>query len=300
MITPPCLKPGDKIGIVSPARKIPREEVSTAINMFNEWGLEVVEGKHLYDSYHQYAGTDEARANDFQEMLNDESIRAIICSRGGYGTVRIIDRIDFSNFMKNPKWIIGYSDITVFHSHINRHCNTETLHAIMPVNIKSPYNDDPSVESLKKALFGQKLEYTVPTDPASRKGRAEGVVTGGNLSMLYSLIGSPSDINTNGRILFIEELDEYLYHIDRMMMNLKRSGKLAELEALIVGGMTGMRDNKVPYGKTANEIVMETVSEYDYPVVLNFPAGHTDDNRALIMGRKITLEVLDQTKLTFE
>jgi len=300
MITPPYLKPGDKIGIVSPARKIPREEVSTAIKMFNEWGLEVVEGDHLYDSYHQYAGNDEARAKDFQEMLNDKSIRAIICSRGGYGTVRIIDRIDFSHFIEDPKWIIGYSDITVFHSHINRHFNTETLHAIMPVNIKSPYNDDPSVDSLKKALFGKKLEYTVPTDSGSRRGKAEGVLTGGNLSMLYSLIGSPSDIDTEGKILFIEELDEYLYHIDRMMMNLKRSGKLANLKALIVGGMTGMRDNKVPYGKTANEIVMETVAGYDYPVVMNFPAGHIDDNRALIMGRKIHLEVLDQTKLTFE
>jgi muramoyltetrapeptide carboxypeptidase len=260
----------------------------------------VLEGNHLYDSYHQYAGNDEARAIDFLKMLNDESIRAIICSRGGYGTVRIIDRIDFSNFVKDPKWIIGYSDITVFHSHINRHFNTETLHAIMPVNIKSPYTDDPSVDSLKKALFGKKLEYTVPTDSGSRRGKAEGVITGGNLSMLYSLIGSPSDIDTDGKILFIEELDEYLYHIDRMMMNLKRSGKLNRLEALIVGGMTGMRDNKVPYGKTANEIVMETVAEYNYPVVLNFPAGHTDDNRALIMGRKIRLEVSDQTILTFD
>lgn len=299
MTTPPHLKPGDKIAIVSPARKISPEATATAIEVFREWGLEVVEGDHIYDSYHQYAGSDDNRRADLQKMLDDPDIKAVMCSRGGYGTVRIIDDLDFTRFSKNPKWIIGYSDVTVLHSHIQRHFGIETLHAVMPVNFKSPCDRNPSVTTLKKALWGKEIEYSFRSDPGSRKGSAEGTLTGGNLSILYSLSGTPSDIDTDGKILFIEDLDEYLYHVDRMMMNLKRAGKLRNLKALVVGGMTGMRDNEVPYDKTANEIVMEAVAGYDYPVCLNFPAGHLDDNRALILGRKVKLNISDQTILTF-
>jgi len=299
MITPPYLKKGDKIAIVSPARKISPAEVETAINIFKSWGLEVVLGDHLFASYNQFAGSDEQRLSDFQQMLDDDSIHAIVCSRGGYGTVRIIDRLDFSRFLQSPKWIVGYSDVTVLHSHIHRHYGVETLHAVMPVNFKDKCDGSPSLNSLKKALFGKELVYRFPAEQYSRKGSCEGPLVGGNLSILYSLTNTVSDINTNGKILFLEDLDEYLYHIDRMMMNLRRSGKLEGLAGLIVGSMTKMHDNDVPYDKTANEIIAGAVEDYPYPVCYNFPAGHIDDNRALILGREVTLEVGDNVKLTF-
>jgi len=299
MITPPYLKKGDKIAIVSPARKISPAEVEIAINIFKAWGLEVVLGDHLFASYNQFAGSDEQRLSDFQQMLDDSSIRAIICSRGGYGTVRIIDQLDFTRFLQSPKWIVGYSDVTVLHSHIHRHYGVETLHAIMPVNFKGKCDGNPSLNSLKKALFGKELVYRFPVEQYFRKGSCKGPLVGGNLSILYSLTNTSSDINTNGKILFLEDLDEYLYHIDRMMMNLRRSSKLEGLAGLIVGGMTKMHDNEVPYDKTANEIIAEAVEDYPYPVCYNFPAGHIDDNRALILGREVTLEVGDEVKLFF-
>jgi muramoyltetrapeptide carboxypeptidase len=299
MTTPPYLKKGDKIAIVSSARKLSAADAEPAIKIFKSWGLEVIEGKHLYESFSQFAGTDDQRLSDFQHMLDDDSIRAVICFRGGYGTVRIIDRLDFTQFLQNPKWIIGYSDATVLHSHIHRNYGVETLHAIMPVNFKDKNDDDPSLSSLKKALFGQELVYRFPAGDFSRKGSCKGTLVGGNLSILYSLNNTCSDINTKGKILFLEDLDEYLYHVDRMMMNLRRSGKLERLAGLIVGGMTKMNDNEVPFGKTANEIISEAVTDYTYPVCFNFPAGHLDDNRALILGREVRLEISDEVKLFF-
>jgi muramoyltetrapeptide carboxypeptidase len=299
MITPPYLKKGDRIAMVSPARKISPAEVETAINIFKSWGLEVVAGDHLYASYNQFAGSDEQRLSDFQQMLDDGSIRAIICSRGGYGTVRIIDSLDFTGFMKNPKWIVGYSDITVLHSHIHEHFGVETLHAVMPVNFKDKCDGNPSVVTLKKALFGKEIGYHIPGEQLNRKGSCKGPLIGGNLSILYSLTNSSSDIKTNGKILFIEDVDEYLYHIDRMMMNLRRSGKLEGLAGLLVGTMNKMHDNDVPFNKTAYEIIAEAVEDYPYPVCYNFPAGHIDDNRALILGREVSLEVDDEVKLVF-
>ncbi len=299
MITPEFLKQGDKIAIVSPSRKITPDEVRPAINTFQEWGLEVVAGEHLYSACHQFAGSDEKRLSDLQKMLDDDSVKAIVCARGGYGTVRIIDGLDFSKFRENPKWIVGYSDITVLHSHIQKHFDIETLHAVMPVNFPAANDNDLSVASLKKALFGETLEYESPVDNHSRKGIAEGILTGGNLSILYSLTGSNSDIETAGKILFLEDLDEYLYHIDRMMMNLKRSGKLKKLAGMIVGGMSGMHDNEVPFGKTANEIILSAVQEYDYPVCFNFPAGHLDVNLAMIFGRKVRLNIGEKLRLSF-
>lgn len=299
MPTPPYLRKGDKIAIVSPARKISRTEAEPAIRMFKAWGLEVVEGEHLYSSFNQFAGSDEQRKEDMQRMLDDESIRAIVCSRGGYGTVRIIDRLDFSGFVKHPKWIVGYSDITVLHSHIHRHFGIETLHAIMPVNFKDECDGNRSVTTLRKALFGKNLEYKYPSGPGFRPGSAKAPLVGGNLSILYSLTNTNSDIDTNGKILFIEDLDEYLYHIDRMMMNLRRSGKLEGLAGLIVGGMIKMNDNEIPFERTANEIIAEAVEDYPYPVCFDFPAGHLDDNRALILGREVTLDISEEVKLVF-
>jgi muramoyltetrapeptide carboxypeptidase len=295
MKIPPYLNKGDKISIISTARKLTEAEVMPAVNKFKEWGLEVILGDNIFNELNQFAGTDEERAADLQRMLDDDSIRAVICARGGYGTVRIIDSIDFSRFAVNPKWVIGYSDVTVLHSHIHSNYQIETLHAVMPFNFPNDGIDNPATESLRKALFGENLSYETATSQICNYGKTSAIITGGNLSILYSLSNTASDIDTDGKILFIEDLDEYLYHIDRMMMNLKRSGKLSRLNGLIVGGMTEMKDNTVPYGKTAEEIIFDAVKEYDYPVCFNFPAGHIKDNLAIIFGRKATFEINNKT-----
>jgi len=300
MITPPYLKSGDKIGIVATARKISHAEIKPAIDKFSEWGLHVVLGKNIFSEENQYAGSDKQRLSDLQQMLDDDTINVIIVARGGYGTVRIIDEIDFVKFVKNPKWIVGYSDVTVLHSHIHQNFGIETLHATMPLNFPLDGKDNNTLISLKKALFGEKLDYPIETDPLNKAGTATGILTGGNLSLLYAMASTPSDIDTSGKILFIEDLDEYLYHIDRMMMQLKRSGKLQNLAGLIVGGMTEMKDNTIPFGKTAYEIIAGAVLEYHYPVCYGFPAGHIDDNLAMIFGRKIYLNVSsEKSKIEF-
>lgn len=291
MQSPESLKKGDKIGIVAPARKISLQEIRPTINKLKKWGLEVVLGNNMFNECNQYSGTDEERLTDFRQMLDDDSIRAILCARGGYGTVRIIDKIDFRAFKERPKWIVGFSDITVLHSHIHSNFCIETVHSIMPVILPDCELTEQSYETMRKVLFGERQNYEIEASPLSRKGIARGVLTGGNLSILYSLTGTKSDINTNDKILFIEDLDEYLYHIDRMMMNFKRSGKLENLAGLIVGGMGEMNDNDIPFGKTAQEIIAETVAEYNYPVVFDFPAGHIKNNMALILGREILLRV---------
>jgi muramoyltetrapeptide carboxypeptidase len=299
MITPPYLKTGDKVAIIATARKVSSAEVEPAIVLLRSWGLMVITGQSLTAGYNQFAGTDEERTSDMQQMLDDTSVRAIFCARGGYGSVRIIDRLDFSGFVAAPKWIVGYSDITVFHAHIHRNFGIETLHGTMPINFPAGGTGTPSLESLRKALFGEAVQYRFASHPLNRIGTASGEVVGGNLSMLYSLSASASDIDTGGKILFIEDVDEYLYHIDRMMMNLKRSGKLDRLAGLVVGGMTGMNDNTIPYGFTAEESIAAAVAEYDFPVCFNFPAGHQEDNFALIMGRQAELTVADETALRF-
>ena len=217
----------------------------------------------------------------------------------GYGTVRIIDKVDFTNFVKKPKWIVGYSDITVLHSHIHRHFGIETLHAVMPVNIITDEAALEAQETLRNALFGKIRSYSYPVTPLARTGETEGVLTGGNLSILYSLMGSVSEPDTDGKILFIEDVDEYLYHIDRMMMNLKRAGKLSKLKGLIVGSMERMNDNATPYGITANEIIANAVAGYDYPVCFDFPAGHGEPNLALILGRNVKLRIGKDVELIF-
>ena len=292
MIVPPSLKEGDIIGVVTPSGKLNEGALDRAQELFSGWGLDVVTGQHVYSSFNQFGGSDRERASDFQQMLDDIDIRAVICSRGGYGTVRIIDRIDFSRFLAHPKWIVGYSDITVLHSHINTNFSIETIHAAMAADLaKEPAVLERSMELLKEALFGTIPAYYLPNHPFSRKGKAEGIITGGNLSVLYSLLGSDSEVDTTGRILFLEDVGEYLYHIDRMMMALKRSEILENIAGLVVGGMTGMNDNKVPFGKTAEEIIAEAVEDYDYPVLFGFPAGHQPENNPLVMGRYVTVSV---------
>lgn len=297
MIQPPFLKKGDKIAILAPARCITFDEVHPAMKLFQKWGLEVILGSYVFNRENQFAGSDNQRAKDFQLMLDDASVRAIICARGGYGTVRIIDKLDFSKFYQNPKWIAGYSDITVLHSHIHRHLGIETLHSTMPLNMPETLLGSASVESLRKALFGEEITYCKRRGPLDRRGAVEGALTGGNLSMLYSLMGSHSQIDTRGKILFLEDVDEYLYHIDRMMMNLKRAGMLKDLKGLIVGSMHDMKDNAVPFGKTAQQIIASAVKEYKYPLCFDFPSGHGPENVALIMGRKVKLIVDEEVEL---
>lgn len=298
MITPPYLKSGDKIAIVATARKVSPAEMDVAISTLRSWGLQVVTGPYLFGSNNQYSGTDEERASDLQMMLDDADIKAIICARGGYGTVRIIEQLNFSTFEQHPKWIVGYSDITVLHSHIQTQLGIETLHATMPINFPDE-GTEAATQSLRKALFGEKLEYIIGNQPLNKPGNVSGELTGGNLSILYSLSGTTSDIQTHDKILFIEDLDEYLYHVDRMMMNLKRSGKLSGIKGLIVGALSKMNDNTVPFGKQAEQIIAEYAQEAEIPVCFNFPAGHIADNRALIMGREVQLNI-DQNDVSVQ
>lgn len=291
MILPPYLKQGDTIGITATARKISKEELANAIVIFESWGLRVQLAPNLFATDNQFAGTNEQRAADFQHLIDNPNIKAVICARGGYGSVRMVDLINWENFKQHPKWVIGFSDVTVLHNHINRNLNIATLHAPMCLGMDAQNPEKAEAQnSIQKVLFGELPTYTLGEHKLNKTGNATGKFVGGNLSVVYSIIGSESFPETNGNILFLEDLDEYLYHIDRMLMGLKRAGKLENLSALVVGGMTDMRDNAVPFGKTAEEIIYEAVKDYNYPVYFNFSAGHIDRNRALPMGMQATIE----------
>ncbi len=295
MIFPPPLVAGDTVAIVATARKVSRDEMAPAIGILQQWGLQVAEGKNLYADKNQFAGDDSLRAEDFQWALDNPKIKAVLFARGGYGSVRIIDRIDFSEFKKKPKWLIGFSDITTIHSHLHSHLNVVTLHAPMAINF--PKTPDAVLNQIKDFLWGNNVVLNVPAHPLNRMKNATGQLIGGNLSILYSLAASASDIDTKGKILFLEDLDEYLYHIDRMMMQLKRCGKLHGLAGLVVGAMSDMKDNTIPFGKTAEEIIAEHVSEYDFPVCFGFPAGHITENNLLAMGSYAELIVENKVSL---
>lgn len=298
MKIPPYLQKGDTVAIVATARKNIDDNLKPAIDLLHSWGLEVVIGETIGLDNNQLAGTDEQRAKDFQHQMDNPNIKAIWCVKGGYGTVKMIDLLDFTKFKQNPKWIVGFSDVTVIHSYLNK-LNIATIHGAMPVTIARATPE--TIESLRKAIFGESLEYKIPSDTANKLGNAKGEIVGGNLSILYSLMGSNAQIDCKGKILFIEDIDEYLYHIDRMMMSLKRCGCFDNLNGLIVGGMTKMRDNDIPWGKNANQIIEEITKDYSFPIVYNFPAGHFHDNRALLFGKQVSLELNATTsKLTFE
>ena len=290
MITPPYLQKGDTVAILATARKHIVKSMQPTIDLLESWGLHVVIGKSIGLEENQLAGTDAQRAADLQEQLDNPNIKAIWCARGGYGTVRVVDLIDFTQFKKHPKWLVGFSDVTVLHNHLNT-MGYKSIHGIMPISLAKATPE--AIETLRLSLFGQPLQYAIDSHPMNRLGKASGELVGGNLSILYSLLGSPSAIDCKNKILYIEDLDEYLYHIDRMMMNLKRNGCLESLKGIIVGSMTDMKDNDIPWGKNALEIVQDVTKKYDIPMIFNFPAGHIHDNRALILGSNVTLEVTE-------
>jgi muramoyltetrapeptide carboxypeptidase len=290
MITPPYLQKGDTVAILATARKHIVKSMQPTISLLESWGLHVVIGKSIGLEKNQLAGNDKERAADLQEQLDNPNIKAIWCARGGYGTVRVIDLIDFTQFKKNPKWVVGFSDVTVLHNHLNT-MGYKSIHGIMPINLSKA--TPAAIESLRLSLFGQPLQYAIDAHPMNRIGTASGELVGGNLSILYSVLGSPSAIDCKDKILYIEDLDEYLYHIDRMMMNLKRNGCLESLKGIIVGSMTDMKDNDIPWGKNALEIVQDVTKNLNIPIIFNFPAGHIHDNRALILGNTVTVDVTE-------
>ena len=292
MILPPKLKAGDTVGIVSTARKITEAELQPFLNLLKEWELIPLLGKTIGAADHQFAGNDAFRTQDFEDMIDNPVVKAIWCARGGYGTVRMVDALDFSNFIHHPKWIIGYSDITVLHITLHN-LGIASLHAQMGLEIEQ--KTQATRQSIHNVLFGKEYGIEVISEEKlNRIGTAQGELVGGNLSVFYSLLGSSTAIETKGKILFLEDLDEYLYHIDRMIQNLKRNGLLSDLKGLIVGGMSQMNDNTVPFGKTAEEIIWDAVKEYEYPVCFNFPTGHIKDNRALVMGADTQLSVKEK------
>jgi muramoyltetrapeptide carboxypeptidase len=288
MITP--LQPGDKIAIIATARLINRDDIAVAIDILQGWGLEVEVGPTVGASYGVFAGDDALRLQDLQQALDRPDIKAIICARGGYGTTRILDQVDFSHFERHPKWIVGFSDITSLLCHIHS-LGIESVHGIMPLLF--PSGTEAALDSLRRVLFGEDLSYTIPAHAFNRTGAGEGQLIGGNLALLHNVSGTSSDFNTKGKILFLEDVDEYLYSIDRMMVHLNRAGKLKDLSGLIVGHFSAMKDNAIPFGKDAYEIIAEHTGKYDYPVCYGFPTGHEPDNLALVCGRKARLEVGD-------
>lgn len=293
----PPLKAGDLVALAAPARRVSPEEMAPAVARLEAWGLRVRVPEGLYEAEGQLAGSDEHRTALLQRQLDDPEVRAIFCCRGGYGSVRIVDRLDFSRFALNPKWIVGYSDVTVLHSHVHATLGLPTLHATMPINFPAE-GENIDLQMLRAALFGERtpaLEWDATA--MDRPGVAEGELVGGNLSILYSLLGSRSQIDTRGKILLIEDLDEYLYHMDRMMQALRRAGMLEGLNGLIVGHLSDMHDNAVPFGRTAEQIVLEAVEGCDFPVAFGAPVGHcVGANCAVRLGEKHRLECSNSKK----
>ena len=282
------LKRGSKVAIAAPARCVTPEEMAFAIHWLKEQGFVPVYDDRLFAVHHIFAGDDDFRATVFQEYIDNEEIEAIWLARGGYGSIRIIDKLDFTKFLQHPKWIAGFSDSTVIHGKLSR-LGVPSLHSPMPFYFANKTEE--AKQSLFNALTGKCLHYEFPANPLNRLGKMEGKIVGGNLSVLMGMNGSDIFPETDGKILFIEEVDEYIYHIDRMMRGLKRAGKLEHLKGLIVGGLTQIKDNTHPFGQTAEEVIAEAVSEYDYPVCFGFPAGHFDDNRVLVFGQKSRIEI---------
>lgn len=290
-ILPPYLSKGDTIGIVCPAGYMPYEKAETCIQVLKSWGYKVKVGKTLGSQYNYFSGTDEDRLEDLQQMLDDDTVQAILCGRGGYGTGRIIDRINFKKFQRKPKWIIGYSDITVLHSHIYRRYNVISIHSPMAAAFNDGEYKNQYIQSLRKVLAGKKMNYISDVHPYNKKGEALGELVGGNLSVIAHLIGTPSDVSSKGKILFLEDIGEYIYTIDRMMHQLMRSGKLDKLAGLVIGGFSEMKDTTIPFGKQVYDIIHDLLEKYNFPVCYNFPVSHEKENYALKIGAQYHLKV---------
>ncbi|MFA6151536.1 MAG: LD-carboxypeptidase [Chitinophagaceae bacterium] len=278
------LQPGSTIGITCPSGFVSAERVQYATVVLQKWGFKTRLGKTIGNEFHYFSGDDATRLADLQEMLDDPTIDAILMGRGGYGLSRIIDEIDFTQFTQNPKWICGFSDITVLHSHIHAQFGIPTIHSVMCGAFKPETEETDYILSLRKALTGEGLRYNIPASSHNRVGETTANIVGGNLAMLAHLTGSVSQINTDGKILFIEDIGEHLYHIDRMMLNLKRSGQLSKLKGLLVGSFTDIEDTERPFGQSLEEIIFDKVKEYDFPVAFNFPCGHDEVNHTLVLG----------------
>lgn len=291
-LLPPSLKKGDTIGIVCPAGYMDAAKAETCIRVLQQWGFSVRTGQTLGGASASYfSGTDEARLQDLQQMLDDDSVQAVLCGRGGYGMGRIIDQINFKKFRKKPKWVIGYSDITLFHSHIVRNFGIAGLHAPMAAAFNEGGYKNRYVQSLRQALFGVKAAYKVRGSAYNRPGTATAPLVGGNLSLLVNAIGTPSDVPTKGKLLFIEDIGEQKYSIDRMLYQMKRSGKLSQLAGLIFGGFTDLQDTTRPFGEDLKDLLLDKIREYDYPVCFDFPVSHDKENYALKVGGTYELSV---------
>lgn len=303
LIQPPYLKIGDTVAIVAPSGilKNRNREVEQAKTLLKRWGLNVVVGKHVFSRDNHFAGTDEERCEDFQSALDNPNIKAIWSARGGYGTVRILDKLDYTKFKENPKWIIGYSDITALHNQLHNN-GAESIHAIMCVSLTEDLSEiKESVATFKAAVFGEPLAYTIEGSKYNKEGETSGQLVGGNLTILHTMLGSNTSLNMDGKILFFEEIGEYAYHIDRMLQSLKRAGYFENCKGVIVGDISRVRKNTTPWGKPVQQLILDVLADYNFPVVFNMPAGHEDDNRALILGRTVKLKVgKDTSTVVFE
>ena len=303
LIQPPYLKTGDTVAIVAPSGilKNRSKEIDRAKSLLKSWGLYPKIGEHVFKQANHFAGTDEERCEDFQNAIDDPTVSAIWCARGGYGTVRILDKLNFESLKKYPKWIIGFSDITALHNQIHNE-GIESMHAMMGVSLTEDLSEiNKTVDTFKKAIFGNSISYALEGSTYNRTGKATAPLVGGNLTMLHTMLGSKSSINTSGKILFIEEIGEYKYHIDRMLQSLKRAGYFDNCKGLIVGDMTKLRKNTTLWGSSIEQLILDVLSDYDFPITFNMPAGHEKDNRALILGRTIELNVeKDESSISFQ
>jgi muramoyltetrapeptide carboxypeptidase len=303
LIQPPYLIAGDTVAIVAPSGilKNRTDEVSQAVALLKSWGLHAVVGKNVFSKDDHFAGTDLQRCEDFQSALDDPKISAIWCARGGYGTVRILDKLDYAKFKDNPKWLIGYSDITALHNQFHNE-GFQSIHALMCVSLPEDISEiKETVDTFKSTLFGKSVDYTLDGSSYNRIGKASGPLVGGNLTILHTMLGSRESIDTSGKILFIEEIGEYKYHIDRMLQSLKRAGYFDNCVGVLVGGMSKMRKNTTPWGTSVEQLILDALSDYDFPIAFGMPAGHEKDNRAMIFGKTIELKVTkDQTTVVFK
>ncbi len=293
LIQPPYLKAGDTVAIVAPSGilKNRTDEVEHAVQLLKSWGLHAVVGKHVFSKAHHFAGTDAQRCEDLQNAMDDPKISAIWCARGGYGTVRILDQLDYTRFKKHPKWLIGYSDITALHNQMHQQ-GVQSLHALMCVSLPKDITEiKETVATFKSTIFGLPVDYTLKGSNYNREGEASGVLVGGNLTILHTMLGSKESIDTSGKILFIEEIGEYKYHIDRMLQSMKRAGYFDNLSGLVVGDMTKMRRNTTAWGTSVEQLILDALSEYNFPIAFQMPAGHEKDNRALVLGKEVKLVV---------